>query len=70
MSVKKVLLLSVLMICFVGFSGSRETPATDISEQCKADLRALYVTCATQCGRDLRCFIRCAVNNFPASCLE
>lgn len=70
MSVKKVFLLSVLMICFVGFSGSRETPATNISDECRADLRALYVRCASDCGRDLRCFLRCAVTNFPQSCLR
>ena len=70
MRAKKVLLLSVLMICFVAFSGIKEAPAGDISDQCRADLRALYESCVSQCGRDLRCFVRCAVTNFPASCLH
>lgn len=68
MSVRKVLLLSALMVCFVGFSGSRETPARNISEQCKADLRAVIASCGQECARDLRCFIRCLVTNFPDSC--
>jgi hypothetical protein len=68
MSFRKVLLLSVLMMCFVGFAGSREAPARDVSDQCKADIRALFERCATECGRDFRCFLRCVVTNFPASC--
>jgi hypothetical protein len=68
MRVKRVLLLSLLLLCFIGFSGSQEAPARHISEQCKADLRAVAQTCAQDCSRDLRCFIRCVVTNFPASC--
>jgi len=70
MSVRRVLLLSALMVCFVGFSGTTEAPARNISEQCKADLRAVIESCAQQCPRDLRCFVRCVVTNFPSSCLE
>lgn len=68
MRVRKVLLLSALMVSFVAFSGSQQTSAGHISEQCKADLIALYESCKLQCPGNLRCFLRCAVTNFPASC--
>ena len=66
---RKVLLLGTLFLFIAGFSGAERATATDISDQCKADLRALVESCGSQCGRDLRCFIRCVVTNFPASCL-
>jgi len=68
MSVRKVFLSSALMVCFVGFSGAGGATARNISDQCKADLRAVLESCGSQCGRDLRCFVRCVVTNFPASC--
>jgi len=68
MSFRRVLLLSALMVCFVGFSGGNGATARDISEQCRADIRAVLESCGSQCGRNLRCFIRCVVTNFPASC--
>lgn len=68
MRVRRVLMLSVLLVSFVAFSGAQETAATGISEQCKTDIIAVARRCAEQCQRDLRCFIRCAIANFPASC--
>ena len=70
MKPRKVLLLCTMFLFLAGFSGARPAEATDISEQCKADLIALYQNCASQCGRDFRCFLRCAINNFPSSCLD
>jgi hypothetical protein len=68
MNVRKVLLLSALMVCFIGFSGTKQTSAGNISEQCKADLRAAYESCKLECPGNLRCFVRCLITNFPASC--
>jgi hypothetical protein len=68
MSLRKVLLLSVLMVCFVGFSGSNKAAATSISSECLADLRAVVESCKQECPSSLRCFIRCVVVNYPDSC--
>jgi len=65
----RVLLLSVLMVIFVAFSGGKETTARNVSEQCKADLKAVVGSCKLECAGNLRCFLRCAINNFPESCL-
>jgi len=67
MKMRRVLLLGALTMFIVGFSGSDVT-ARNVSEQCKADLRAVAASCAQECPRDLRCFVRCVVTNFPASC--
>lgn len=69
MRIKKVLLLGALMVLFVGFSGSNETTARDISPECRAEIIEAFETCRTECGRDLRCFIRCVITNIP-SCLR
>lgn len=68
MKVRKVLLLSALMVCFVAFSGSKQTTAGHISEQCKADIKAVLESCKQECPASLRCFLRCVVTNFPSSC--
>lgn len=68
MKIRRVLLLVTLMVLFVGFSGSNEAAATNVSAQCVADLKAVVASCAQECPRNLRCFIRCVVTNFPASC--
>lgn len=68
MRFRKVLLLSALMVCFVGFSGSAQATSTSISAQCVADLRAVVESCKQECPRNLRCFVRCVVTNFPDSC--
>ena len=68
MKIRRVLLLGTLTMFIVAFSGGSSATARNISEQCKADLRALAASCAQECDRDLRCFIRCVVANFPASC--
>jgi hypothetical protein len=68
MKIKRVLLLVTLMVFLVGFSGNNEATATSVSPQCVADLKAVIISCAQECPRDLRCFIRCVVTNYPASC--
>jgi hypothetical protein len=69
MKIKKVLLIGTLMLLFVGFSGSRETTARDISPECRAEIIAALETCKADCGRDLRCFIRCVISSIP-ECLR
>ena len=68
MKIRKVLLLSIVMMFLIGFAGSKETTARNVSEQCRADIVAVAQRCGQECARDLRCFIRCVVTNFPASC--
>lgn len=68
MKIRRVLLVGALTMFIVGFSGGGNATARNVSEQCKADLRAVVASCAQECPRDLRCFIRCVVANFPASC--
>lgn len=68
MKVRRVLLLSIAMMFLIGLAGSKETTAGNISAQCRADIAAVVQRCGQECARDLRCFIRCVVNNFPASC--
>jgi hypothetical protein len=70
MKPRKVLLMGTLLLFLVGFSGANQVSAGDISDQCKADLRALVERCANECPGNFRCFLRCVVNNFPGSCLE
>jgi len=70
MKIRKVLLLGTLFMFLAGFSGNYEVTARNVSEQCKADLRALVESCAQECPRDLRCFLRCLVTNFPDSCRQ
>lgn len=67
MKIRRVLLLVTLTL-FIGFSSGSNATARNISEQCKADLRAVAASCAQECPRDLRCFVRCVITNFPASC--
>ena len=70
MKIKRVLVMATFMIMLFGFSGSQATAeAPNISEECKAEIRAVLETCHQTCGRDLRCFIRCIVNNIPP-CLQ
>jgi len=68
MKPRKVLMLGTLFLFVVGFLGADSATARNISDQCKADIRAVLESCASQCGRDFRCFVRCVVTNFPASC--
>ncbi len=68
MRLRRAVLLSALMVCFVGFSGSNKAAATGISPECLADLRAVVAQCKDECDRNLRCFIRCVVVNYPDSC--
>lgn len=68
MKIRRVLLLVTLMVFLVGFSGSNQATATNVSPECVADLRAVIASCAQECPRNLRCFVRCVVTNFPASC--
>jgi len=70
MKPRRVLLLGMLLLFAAGLSSSSSATARDISEQCRADIRAVYENCRLTCPGNLRCFIRCVVNNFPASCLE
>jgi hypothetical protein len=69
MKIRKIMLLGALMTMFVAFSGSNETTARHISPECRAEIREALETCKEECGRDLRCFIRCVVTNIPA-CLR
>lgn len=68
MRVRRALLLSTLMLSFVAFSGSNKAAATGISPECLADLRAVVEQCKEECPRNLRCFIRCVIVNYPDSC--
>lgn len=68
MKTRRVLLLCTLAMLIVGFSGGNDVTARNVSEQCRADFRAVVASCAQECPRDLRCFIRCVATNFPASC--
>lgn len=68
MKIRRVLLLVALMVFLVGFSGSNQATATGVSPECLADLRAVVEQCKEECPRNLRCFIRCVVANFPDSC--
>lgn len=68
MKIRRTLLLVTLMVFLVGFSGSNQATATNVSAQCVADLRAAIESCKQECPRNLRCFIRCVVVNFPDSC--
>jgi len=70
MNARRFLLLGTLLLFAVGLSGGSRATARDISDQCRADIRAVYENCRLTCPGNLRCFIRCVVNNFPASCLE
>jgi hypothetical protein len=73
MKVRKALLLIGVIVLLIGFSGSQRAAAEpgvpEISEACKAEIRLVLETCKQQCGKDLRCFIRCTITNFPA-CLR
>lgn len=70
MKAKRVLLIMTFMLLAMGFSGGQPTAATpntiDLSEECKAEIKAVIIGCAQQCPRDLRCFIRCVITNYPA----
>lgn len=68
MKIRRALLLGTIAMFMIGFSGGNDVTARNISEQCKADLRAVVASCAQECPRDLRCFVRCVVVNFPDSC--
>jgi hypothetical protein len=61
-------MLGTLFLFLAGFAGTENATARDISDECKADIRALFERCASECGRDFRCFLRCVVTNFPDSC--
>jgi hypothetical protein len=72
MKLRRVLLIGTLMMMFVALSGSNQTTATTpthISPECRAEIIAALETCKADCGRDLRCFIRCVITNIPA-CLR
>lgn len=70
----KVLFLMTFMVLLLVFpSGARvnatATNTTELSEECKAEIKAVLQQCAQACPRDLRCFIRCVINNYP-ECLQ
>ena len=73
MKAKRVLLIMTFMLIAMGFSGGQPTAATtsniDLTDECKAEIKAVIVSCAQQCPRDLRCFIRCIINNYPTCAL-
>ena len=70
---KRVLLIMAFMLLLMGFSGGQPTAATtnnlDLTEECQAEIKAVIVNCANQCPHNLRCFIRCVINNYPACAL-
>lgn len=69
MKARKILLLITLIVLVMGFSSGRRATAEatthEISDQCKAEIRTVLENCHQACGRDIRCFIRCVVNNLP-----
>ena len=71
MRFRRVLLVSTMMLLLVGFSGSNGATARDISPECREALQALVTRCSTECGHNFRCFLRCAIVNFPTEvCLD
>lgn len=73
MKAKRVLLIMAFLLFLMGFSGGQPTTATpnttELTEECKAEIKAVLVSCAQQCPRNLRCFIRCVVENYPTCAL-
>jgi len=71
MKIRKVLLIMTFFVLLLAFSGGQKAAATSstttthISEECKAEIRAVLESCHQTCGRDLRCFIRCVIANVP-----
>ena len=78
MKVKRVLLIMTFMLLLIVFSGGQPTTASpntatpntiELTEECKAEIKAVLQGCAQQCGRNLRCFIRCVTANYPSCAL-
>ncbi len=74
MKMRRILLLVTFMLFLIGSLGgtqvsAKPTPNTDLSEECKAEIKAVLQNCSTACGKDFRCFLRCIINSYPA-CLQ
>ncbi|MGH9955914.1 MAG: hypothetical protein ACREBC_02145 [Pyrinomonadaceae bacterium] len=74
MKARKALLIMTFMVLLLAFptgpkANSSATNTTDLSEECKAEIKAVLQSCAQACPRDLRCFIRCIIDNYP-ECLK
>jgi hypothetical protein len=73
MKTGRVLLIMTCFVLLLAFSGGQKATATpnttEISDECKAEITAVLRNCSQTCGRDLRCYIRCVINNYPA-CLQ
>lgn len=74
MRIKKALLIMIFFVFLMGFSpGQRATAETtnlDISEECIAEIKLVLKNCATACPRDLRCFLRCVITNYPTCAFQ
>ncbi len=74
MKLKKALLIMIFFVFLMGFSGGQrataETTNLDISEECIAEIKAVVRSCAQACPRDLRCFVRCVVTNYPTCAFQ
>jgi hypothetical protein len=74
MRIKKALLIMIFFVFLMGFSGGQRATAVTanphISEECIAEIKAVLRSCAEQCPRNLRCFIRCVITNYPTCAFE